>query len=398
MNHPFMKIAGLSFLLWLSVLSPLAALTGEEIQHSINEAIKAGGGEIMIPTGTHVLERGLMLKDAKNIRITGEGEGKSILKLAPVTYAYPSTAVGAGAVSIPIKVQRGMKPGMQLHIEAPGVIEPFTGKPRPFHTAMVKAVEKYTITLAAPLEFPIPDGTLIRDNRAPNMIEIRGASENIRIENLTLDGGRTTDDPPIRGHVHLCGISAFGAYSYEAGPNGPQIKNLTVSDCTIQNCHGRGISLYAAENAAIHHCTIRDVTDEAINFDHFTVRSYATHNRIKGSPVGIELNDATDCLIASNEISESGIGLKLWRWCKHDGLNEGNLITGNVITKTKGDGMVIASDTSRNIIARNVITHSGKNGLVVAGKDQIIQANKISASQGKAVMIHEGNIAVGQSL
>lgn len=390
-----MKMASLALLL-LFVLSPRWMFAEDDLQRSINETIQAGGGDIIVSAGTHILEHGLMLRDAKNLRLIGACNGQTILQLAPVAYAYPVTEVKAGAVSIPIKQQRGIVPGMQLHIEAPGAIEPFTGKPKPFHIATVKAMEAKVIHLAAPLEFPIPDGALIRDHRAPNLIEIRGASENIRIENLILDGGRMADDPRIRGHVHLCGISAFGAYGYESGPNGPQIRNLTVTNCTIQNCHGRGISMYASENATIHHCAIHDVTDEAINLDHFTVRSLVTHNRIFRSPVGIELNDVTDCLIVGNEIRECAIGLKLWRWCRQDGLNEGNLIVRNVLEQTAGNAVEIGTGTRRNVIAQNQISNSGKNGIVVAGEEQIVQANKMTACAGENLLISGDNHQVNQ--
>ncbi|MDZ4404348.1 right-handed parallel beta-helix repeat-containing protein [Prosthecobacter sp.] len=380
----------LCLLLLLSATQPASALPEAEIQRFIDDAIKAGGGEVIIPPGVHLIERGLMLKDAKKLRLIGLDAEETVLKLPPVAYAIASGVTEGGATRIAVKTQRGFKPGMRLKIEADGETDSFTKKPKPYHLAIVKAVERDVILLETPLKFPVPDGTMIRHEDAPNLIEIRGASEEVRIEKLTLDGGRMESDPPIRGHAQLCGIFAAGAYSYEKGPTGPQVKKLHISRCFIQNCHGRGIALYSVESAEIDGCTIRDTSDEAIDFDHFTVKSIATHNHIARSLIGVELNDATNCLVAGNDFRECATGINLWRWCKQPGLNEGNLIVQNVFERTKGNAVQIATGTRGNTIAQNEISGSGKNGIVLSGEGQIVKANQITGSGMKAIAINEG--------
>ncbi|MDB6005290.1 MAG: hypothetical protein JWR15_2277 [Prosthecobacter sp.] len=377
--------------LLLAALQPARALPEAELQRYIDEAIKAGGGEVVIPPGVHLIERGLMVKDAKKLRIVGLDAEETVLQLPPVAYAVAAGSTAAGATTIPVKSQRGFKPGMRLKIEADGELDSFTKKPKPFHTAIVKAVEKDAIQLEAALKFPVPEGTMIRHEDAPNLIEIRGASEEVRIEKLTLDGGRLAGDPPIRGHAQLCAVFASGAYSYDKGPTGAKVKKLGISRCFIQNCHGRGIALYSVEGAEIDDCTIRDTADEAIDFDHFTVKSIATHNHITRCLVGVELNDATDCLVAGNEFRECGTGINLWRYCKLPGLNEGNLIVQNVFERMQGNAVQIATGTKGNTIAQNEINGSGKNGILVSGEAQTLKANKITGSGMKAIVIQEGS-------
>lgn len=376
--------------LFFAALQSARALPEAELQRYIDEAIQAGGGEVVIPPGVHLIEHGLRVKDAKKLRIIGLDAEETVLKLPPVAYALAAGATPTGATTIPVKSQRGFKPGMRLKIEADGELDSFTQKPKPYHLALVKTVENEAIQLEAPLKFPIPAGTLIRHEDAPNLIEIRGASEDVRIEKLTLDGGRVAGDPPIRGHAQLCAVFASGAYSYEKGPTGPQVKKLSISRCFIQNCHGRGIALYSVEGAEIDDCTIRDTSDEAIDFDHFTVKSIATHNHIARCHIGVELNDANDCLVAGNEFRECGTGINLWRWCKLPGLNEGNLIVRNVFERMQGNGVQIATGTKGNTVAQNEISGSGKNGIVLSGEAQIVKANKITGSGMKAIVIQEG--------
>ncbi|WP_395730160.1 right-handed parallel beta-helix repeat-containing protein [Prosthecobacter sp.] len=390
-----MKFTAL-LVLFFAALQSARALPEAELQRFINEAIKAGGGEVVIPPGVHLIERGLVVKDAKKLRIVGLDAENTVLQLPPVAYALAAGTTAAGATAIPVKSQRGFKPGMRLKIEADGEPDSFTKKPRPYHLAIVKAVEKEAIQLESPLKFPIPDGTLIRHEDAPNLIEIRGASEDVLIEKLTLDGGRVEGDPPIRGHTQLCAVLASGAYSYEKGPTGPKVKKLVISRCFIQNCHGRGIALYSVEGAEIDDCTIRDTADEAIDLDHFTVKAVATHNHIARSHVGVELNDATDCLVAGNEFLECSTGINLWRWCKLPGLNEGNLIVQNVFERTRGNAVQIATGTKGNTIAQNEITGSGKNGIILSGEAQRVKANKITGSGMKNTVIQEGKHDVSE--
>ena len=384
-----MKFTALLVLLF-TALQSARALPEAELQRFIDEAIKAGGGEVVIPPGVHLIERGLIVKDAKKLRIVGIDAEDTVLKLPPVAYALAAGTTAAGATTLPVKSQRGFKPGMRLKIEADGELDSFTQKPKPYHLAIVKAVDNQALQLDAALKFPIPDGTMIRHEDAPNLIEIRGASEDVLIEKLTLDGGRVDSDPPIRGHAQLCAIFASGAYSYEKGPTGPQVKKLRISRCFIQNCHGRGIALYSVESAEIDDCTIRDTSDEAIDFDHFTVKSIATHNHIARCHIGVELNDANDCLVAGNEFLECTTGINLWRWCKQPGLNEGNLIVQNVFVRTLGNAVQIATGTKDNTIAQNEINASGKNGIVLSGEGQIVKANKITGSGMKTIVVQEG--------
>ena len=75
---------------------------------------------------------------------------------------------------------------MRLWIEAPGEVDAFTGKPTNYHLATVKSVESGRLVLTAPLKFAVPAKTSIRDADGPNLIELRGACEDILIRNLQL--------------------------------------------------------------------------------------------------------------------------------------------------------------------------------------------------------------------
>ncbi|WP_038160578.1 right-handed parallel beta-helix repeat-containing protein [Verrucomicrobium sp. BvORR106] len=362
----------------------LPAQSEAAIQQFINEAIKAGGGSVVIPPGTYVIEKGLVLKDAKKIKLSGLDRERTILKLAPIAYAEAASDTPAGVSELPVKKSQNFRPGMQLHIEAPGDLDSFTKKPKPHHLAIIKSVSADRLELAAPLKHPVPAGTQLRHADAPNLIEIRGASEQVLIENLTIDGGRTATDPAVRGHAQLCGIFASGAYDYEKGPTS-HVKGVTVSRCIIQNCFGRGVAFYAVGGSIVERSTIMDTNDEAIDFDHFAVGCIARHNHIARSLTGIELNDATDCQVSGNDIRSCGTGLNLWRWCRQPGLNERNRILDNLFANTAGNAIQIGKDTGANVIADNQIDQAGKNGIVLGSPGQTLENNRFEGVKLKDV-------------
>jgi hypothetical protein len=63
--------------------SSVQAITEAELQTHIDTAIQAGGGEVVIPPAEVIITRGLLVENAKNLRIIGYDAERSILKSAP---------------------------------------------------------------------------------------------------------------------------------------------------------------------------------------------------------------------------------------------------------------------------------------------------------------------------
>ena len=82
---------------------------------------------------------------------------------------------------------------------------------------------------------------------------------------------------------------------------------------------------------------------------------------------------------------DCGIGVSLWRWCKQEGLNEGNRILDNEFLNTAGNAVQLGGGTRLNTVADNDITGAGKNGIVVGGREQAVKDNRISGVKGKEI-------------
>jgi parallel beta-helix repeat protein len=343
-------------LFMLSGVAPLmsAPLSEAELNAAIKESIAKGGGEIVLPPGTIAIEKGLRFENAKNLRILGSPGDVTVLKLPPIAYAITREPAAVGADRILVAKQQGFRPGMTLHIETEGEIDSFTKQPKPYVLAKIKAMEEGVLILEQGLRFPVPAETLIRDPHAPNLIEIREGCDSIHLENLVIDGGRVNGDPPVRTHAQLCGVFVQGRYSYEMGPTGPKPSQISLVNCLVRNCHGRGVALYSAENCEIRGNRFHDLSDEAIDLDHFAVRIRVIDNEIRRAPIGIEMNDASDCLIEGNRVYDCRGALHLWQFCKLPGLNEGNRIVRNRFEGFRGKAIQIQEHLTKNTVEENV--------------------------------------------
>ena len=355
------------------------------IQAAIDRAVKQGGCEVVIAKGDYLIGASLEIVAATNLTI--RGQPGTVLRLPPLPYGRSLEAAPAGATSLRVDRIEGFQPGMRLHFVALGKVNSFTGKPEPYFRATLAGIEKDRLIFKAPLEFPAPAGTRLYREKAPNIFSIRGATENVVIERLTLEGSRRADDPAISGHVIGCGVLAEGPYSYERGPTGTPVRRLTVRDCVIQHCFGRGVAMYSVVEGAVERCTIEDTVDEAIDFDHFAVGCRAIGNTVTGCHEGMELNDANDSLVRSNRFDSCDSGINLWRWCRQPDLNVRNQILNNQFFNTHGSALLIRPNTASNVISGNIVRGSGSVGIILDGSRQTLEENIITGSAKEGIIV-----------
>jgi len=351
-----------------------------DIQAVVDAAVRRGETAVTLPAGEHVLPRGLVLRGVGPLRITGAEGRTTVLRLPPMEFAETAADATPGERRLPTKRSRGLTAGMKLWIEAAGEIDSFTKRQKPFQRAVVESVAADAVVLTAPLAFPVPAGTLVRNDDAPNLVAIGEGCRDIAIEDLTLEGGKLPDDPPIRGHATRCGIFAQAPYTYEGGVKQDRVAGVVVRRCTIRHCHGRGAAFYAVADPVVEECRIEDTSDEAVDLDHFTIRGRVVDNRIERCLVGVELNDANDCLVQDNRFIACGIGINLWRWCTMPDLDQRNRIVRNRFHDTRGNGMQIGEGTGPTSIDENEILRSGSNGISVAGQIESLRDNVIRDS------------------
>jgi len=170
------------------------------------------------------------------------------------------------------------------------------------------------------------------------------------IENLTLDGNRANNDN-LNGN--------YGGCIWLQDCN-----RITMSDLTVRNYHGDGISWQICHDVVVQRCHSHDNTDLGLHPGSGSQRP----------------------LIRDNKIERNGIGV-FWCWGVKFGLAENNRIIDSV-----KHGMTIGHNDTDNTIRNNEILRSGIGGILFRddqrGKDfwanrNLLENNRIVDSGGE---------------
>jgi parallel beta-helix repeat protein len=225
-----------------------------------------------------------------------------------------------------------------------------------------------------------------------NGIVVKDEVKNILIQNVVIDMNRAAWPVVPKNHTFHCAIIAQGNYSYETGPTAPPVEGLRIVGCKIKNTHHRGVGFYSVIHSGVYECQIENTAAEGIDFDHFSYHCEAVGNTLADCH-NIELNDASHCLVARNQITRPAVGIVVWQYCKLPGLNERNLILNNEIIDSKSDGISLRQGSSQNTVQGNVVKNSAKTGILVEGENNLIVRNIVSGSKNEEVMVGgKGNV------
>jgi parallel beta-helix repeat protein len=390
--------AGAGFAAQDVVVGPQSGGTDESLQAAINTVIKAGGGRVLIKPGTYVLHRGLTLTKAKNVSLVGEPGAR--LVMAPEVCVAAAADAPKGQGFVEVEPAAGLTEGMGLEIQANGLLDttPSGQKyQRPFFGTTVVAVEGNKIKVRRPLDYAVPTGTKIV--YAYNAITLSGTASNITIQGLEIDLNR--DKWPLRpiNHTSHCAVFGAGAYDHTKGMAGASIEGVVIRNCVLRNCHHRGVAWYSVVRSSVVGCRIEDTGAEAIDFDHFCFNCEARDNDIRNAPSGVELNDASDCIVENNRIDGCERGIIVWRWFAGDHLNTGNIFRSNQITNSKKVGIACEPRTSKTMITANTIQGSGGTGIQLGGDENTVEQNTVRGCAKEGIFVSGNrNVSHGNDL
>lgn len=374
----FVICSGLAFPAWARTAEPTvhvpSAQTAKVLQHAIDACRAAGGGTVVLESGTHLLDRPLYLRDAAHINLIGQEH--THLKVAPQREFVAAAACGEGQAFVPVQQAARTPASGIFEVQAPGRTDPTPGteilRQIPYFDIAISEVVNARLILAKPLPYPVPKGTRIVS--AYNAIEIVGVSRDIRLENLSVEGNRIAWPMPPRNHSRHCGIFVAGEYSWRTGPTTEPIRRVTIVRCTVRDFHHRGMALYSVADSRINKCTVEETGAEAIDLDHFVQRCRVVDCKIRRGAVGVELNDAAHCTVGNVTIDDCPIGIKVWKWCLVDGWNTDNSFTGNTILHANDTGIVLAKGTTRSRIVGNMLIECG-TGVRHQGDAAVLKGN-----------------------
>ena len=334
---------------------------------AIAKARKAGGGTIQVGPGEYLVRRGIRLADGITIR----GTPQTVLRLASPRIVQSPAKQGQDFIVVDDAAE--LAADTCIEIFPPVGMETFPVGGAAKYSVEIREIEQGKLILSQQLPHPIPAKS--RVGYRSNLFFVGGSTRNVRLQDLTLDGGRNRQIP-MPGHCDRCALLAHGVWSYEDGPTAPPIEGVELLNCRIRNCYGRAVAMYSVVRGKVQDCLIEDIDDEAIDLDHFCRHCEVSHNTVRRCQSGVTINDGSYCLVRGNHLEHCGVGVTVWWWhgCPQEDLNVENLIENNVIVSPARTGISLGKKCLRNRVTGNTV----EGGITVAEPESnVVEGNTL---------------------
>ena len=189
--------------------------------------------------------------------------------------------------------------------------------------------------------------------------------------------------------------------------------NLVVANNTIQNSSQHGLNLYKAKDTKIldnkisnnnEHgifCTrecknllirsnrILDNGRNGIVLNQYTINSTVKQNIVKdNNRSGIAIWNSSNNIVNGNLMQQNGLGMTIAQNSSY------NIVNNNSIANSLSNGMLLDTNSTKNKIERNLITHSGEAGVYIRNaSDNILVRNEITehSKNGMVLLNATGN-------
>jgi len=376
------------------VLAPGEGDNAPAIKAALASLRQEKSGDLILTEGTYWIGAQLGLDGLTDARIVGQGE--VTLRLMPQRWTRTAREAKQGDTELFLQQPEVFAPGLAIEIQGTNreTLTP-DGRPHriPYLNNTVREVLPDRIVLARPLAADVADDAPVL--HPMNLFDGRRDIRNLTIQGLILDLNRESWPVVPRNHSFHSGIFLHGPYSYEKGPVGPPLEGIRIIGCTVRNAHHRGIAFYCASDCTVYGCHLENTGAEGIDFDHFVYRCAAVGNTLVNCQ-NLELNDASDCLVADNLLRDCRAGILVWQWCQLPGLNERNLILGNRFENCPPPLVALRQGADGNTVLGNVGTVDRGPAIVVAGTGNLIGENSFQVRQGPVLQVAPGNLQPGQ--
>jgi len=309
------------------------------IQAAIDYVAGLGGGVVEIGEGEYLIEDSIHLRS--NVTLIGKGESTILVK----SDGFQSKLMmdgDYGEEQITVADPSGFEVGTGVTI-----LDDRSGG---FHVtvATIIGVKGNTLKINKPL---LADYLVTANARAQNTFPIISGYyvENVRIENITIDGNREKN-PPITG------CRGAGIFLYRA-------KNVHISNCVVRNYNGDGISFQQSEDVVIEGCAVTDNSAYGIHPGSGSRRPIVRNNKSLRNSIGIFVcwrvkeGIFEDNEICDNEKAGVSIGHK-----DTDNVFRDNLIARNGIYGILFREELEPMGAHRNLIEDNQIIDNGSEG------------------------------------
>ncbi len=320
-----------------------AVLVGSDnrvLQAAVDYIAGLGGGTVEIGPGEFVMHDSLHLRSNVTVRGT---EGKTILRKAKGVRSPLALDGDFGEQQLTVSNAEGFEVGHGVAIR-----DDSSGG---FHTTVARITGRTGNTFS--IDKPLMADCMVRGNaRAATVFPVVSGYDvqGVRIENLTIDGNKDQN-------IALNGCRGAGIFLYRGF-------GTTISDCTVRNYNGDGISFQQSNDVTVQHCVSEGNTQLGFHPGSGSQRPKVVAN--------VARNNGTDglflCwrvrhgLFANNELEGNGrYGISIGH------KDTDNLLEANYVRLNGEDGIHFRNETfgmaaHRNRLKDNVIEDNGTKG------------------------------------
>ena len=214
-----------------------------------------------------------------------------------------------------------------------------------------------------------------------------GNCTNATITNITVDvtkcGDTITSNFMMLEDLECNGLSQVG-YGLSVGAN-----DVTL-DCAghsiTGNGTGIGVKFNGVSGATIKNCKVSGFAQGILSGNAATASNYILNNTVHdNSQYGIGIRQATDYTIAYNNVSYSGVGIRIVS-------SSGNEVYGNTVTNTTGaigHGIDMAATSFGNTIRDNTLETNNVSIFSTDSHDNVIRNNTIISPANNGIHLYD---------
>jgi len=312
------------------------------IQKAVDRAAAAGGGTVVIKTGTYLLSNSVRL--ASHIRLRGEGPEKTLLKKTPGVQSKLKLDADYGEIIATVENASGFAPGMGVTLL--DKVSPSGWTPS---VRTIVSMEGNTLHFDRFLQM---DYSVASEGQVFNTFPLVAGFnvEDVQVEDLSVDGSRA-------GSGILDGCQTGGIYFFHS-------HRMTIRNCVARDYPGDGISLQFVEEPVVENCEAEGNAYLGIHLGTGALRGIVRDCRAH--------NNGQDGLFLCWRVQHAQYERNQSWNNGRDGISLGHKDTDNIFigNSFSGNGRagiyfrdeVAANAASRNIFEENTIEDNGRPG------------------------------------
>lgn len=378
------------------------------IVYAINELSDAGGGTLVIPSGTHIIGDAMDLDTISNVHIKGEGWG-TVLKWkdgtdgGPKMFYVHGPSYNLAFSDMKLDGNAGNVTNVHHTFAIYGGYN-LTFRNLYFYTTdgqsdfiYMRSASNYNILIegcfgyyAGRSHYVITNGNdvMVRNcfgKRCTNTFVDLEPNAGESIARVTIEGNHYVDESGTGNAAFGVGISDSGAIS-EVNIVGNYFNcltaPLTITSCSKININGN--ILIGTEEPGIPCCEF-EATDDLIfanNYVEFTKNSAATYQALR-------LNGDCERCVISHNILNSTYGYGNGIGTAGSG-NDHIVIDNNVITTCASYGISIGGGGT-TLVANNVVKSAGSDGIYVGSTGTTVTGNIVESAAAIGINVNGGS-------